>query len=228
MSPAADAGAIVFDLDGTLIDSRRDLATAVNRTRADLDLAPLTVERVEGMVGEGARALVARALGDAAGSTAGLDRALEIFRLHYHACCLETTRAYPGIAELLRDLASRRPLAVLTNKPEGPTRKILEHLGLAAAFRLVVGGDTLAARKPHPAGLRHIAAQLGVAVASLVLVGDSRFDAEAAAAAGCRAILVEWGYGRSDELAGLRPDARVRSVAELRSVLAEQGSILSS
>jgi phosphoglycolate phosphatase len=227
VSVAGRLAGVVFDLDGTLVDSRRDLATAVNRLREEMGLAALGVAAVEAMVGEGARVLVERALADAGGGNIPAERALARFIAHYDACCLDTTVAYAGIPELLRDLSARLPLAVLTNKPEGMTRKILEHLGLAAGFRLVVGGDSLPARKPDPAGLWHIARALARPPGDLVLVGDSRFDAETARAAGCRLLLVEWGYGRSADLAAVPPPVRVATVRELSARLLGR-SILSS
>jgi phosphoglycolate phosphatase len=193
--------AIVFDLDGTLVDSRRDLAAAVNRTRAAYGLPVLELAEITAMVGEGARNLVARALGR---DLSAVDQALERFFGFYREGLLDTTPAYPGVPELLAALAGRRPLAVLTNKPEGFTRRILAGLDLAGRFREVVGGDSLAARKPDPAGLREIARRLGVPAADLLLVGDSRIDAATAAAAGCRFALVTWGFADAAEIAAIR------------------------
>lgn len=209
---------VVFDLDGTLIDSRRDLATAVNRLRRDLGLGPLAVARVEAIVGEGARVLVKRALA-AERPAVSIERALEILLAHYDDCCVDSTLAYPGIAELVEALAVRCPVAVLTNKPERLTRKILAHLGLLGWFRLVVGGDTLAIRKPEPGGLIHIAMSLEVAPSEVVLVGDSRIDAETANAAGARFVRVEWGYGKGEGRPAVEMTPRASSVEELRSIL---------
>ncbi len=227
MSAAYAAAGVVFDLDGTLVDSRRDLATAVNRLREELGLQALQVEQIQAMVGEGARVLVERALADAQTPALSAPRALERFLVHYDACCLDTTAAYPGIAGLLRGLAPRLPLAILTNKPERMARKILDHLGLLSFFRLLVGGDSLAARKPDPAGMLHIARALGYPPGDLVLVGDSRFDAETARAAGCRLLLVEWGYGKGADLAAAAASIRVATVRDLSARLLER-SILSS
>jgi phosphoglycolate phosphatase len=227
VSASGGPAAVVFDLDGTLIDSRRDLATAVNRLRDELGLGPLRVDQVETMVGEGARILVTRALADAETLAISRERALERLIVHYDACCLETTEPYPGIAALVRRLAARWPLAILTNKPMAATYKLLDHFHWLETFQVVVAGDTLPARKPDPAGIRHIAERLELAPSSLVLVGDSRFDAETAAAAGCRLVLVEWGYGRPDDLAAARPDRRAPTVADLAELLRD-GSILSA
>ena len=215
---AGRPAAIAFDLDGTLVDSRRDLATAVNRLRGELDLVPLAPERVGEMVGEGARVLVARALADAR-SAPGLDAALARFLVHYDAVCLETTRPYPGIPELVAALAAVYPLAVVTNKPARPTERILDHCGLRSSFRLLVAGDTLAVRKPDAAVLIHAARELGCAPADLLLVGDSAIDAQAAVAAGCRLALVAWGYGKAVELAGAPAELRAADPAALAAAL---------
>jgi phosphoglycolate phosphatase len=150
--------ALVFDLDGTLIDSRRDITTAVNRMRAEEGLPPLALEQVVAMVGEGARVLVERALGGQA-PAARLEPALGRYLAHYRAVCLDTTRPYPGVAPLLAELAARFPLAVLSNKGEALSRHILAGLGLDRFFREIVGGDSLPTRKPDPAGLRRVAAR---------------------------------------------------------------------
>jgi phosphoglycolate phosphatase len=197
-------GALVFDLDGTLVDSRRDLATAVNRVRAERGLFPLSIEAVSGMVGEGARVLLERALGPA--NPADFEGAFASFLRHYDEVCTLDTPAYPGVPQMLEQLAKRFPLAVLTNKPERMTGKILDALSLARYFRLVVGGDTLHQRKPDPQTLWRIARQLEVAIRNVVLVGDSAVDAATAQAAGSQFALVTWGFGRQEELAGYRPD----------------------
>ncbi len=211
-------GAIVFDLDGTLIDSRRDLATAVNRLRRELGMAPLALDEVTGMVGEGARLLVSRALGPDF-PVNRFEAAFSAYRGFYRDVCLDETVSYPGISELLANLAPRYPLAVLTNKGEAISRHILEGLGLASHFRAVVGGDTLPTRKPDPAGLIHLAGLFGVPVESLLLVGDSRFDAETATAAGCRFAFCEWGFASEEERKILAADLRPENAWELAAAL---------
>lgn len=209
---------VIFDLDGTLIDSRRDLATAVNRVRLDRGLAPLAAERVEAMVGWGAAALVERALGDEL-APALLPEALQAFLAHYEACCLETTRPYPGIPRLLERLAGGYPLGLLTNKPGIMTRRLLDRLGLAGWFAEVVAGDTLEVRKPHPQTVSYLARALGAEPARLLLVGDSAVDAETAAAAGCRLALVAWGFGDAGDLAAFGPELLAASPDALADYL---------
>jgi len=185
---------IVFDLDGTLIDSRRDLADATNALLEDLGAAPLDVEAVARMVGEGAATLVRRAL-----SASGIDPetpgALDRFLVHYNGRLLVHTQPYDGIPGALETLGQRCPLAVLTNKPAAATMTILEGLKLSRFFRQVVGGDTAFGRKPDPSGLLELIRQAGATPATTVLVGDSPIDRETARRAGARICLVRYGFG---------------------------------
>jgi phosphoglycolate phosphatase len=186
---------IVFDLDGTLIDSRRDLANATNALLVECGAAALSEEAIGSMVGDGAATLVARAfaVADIDPPADALDRFLRIYGDHL----LDTTRPYPGIREALDHLRSRSQLAVLTNKPLASTRRILDGLSLASYFRpdAVVGGDGPFPRKPDPAALCHLAAQADVPLRDTVLVGDSAIDWRTARAAGVAACLVRYGFG---------------------------------
>ena len=203
----------MFDLDGTLVDSRLDLAAAVNATRERLGLPPLAVEAVTVMVGEGARMLLRRALPESIASDA-FERAMELFLELYFDCCLDATRTYPGIDELVAALAPRYPLAVLTNKPERHSRRILDGLGLTPRFAIVVGGDTLRARKPDPVGLHHLARAWSTTADRLLLVGDSGIDAATAQAAGAALALVTWGFGGAEKLTDVEA-WRIDSPADL-------------
>lgn len=209
-------GALVFDLDGTLIDSRRDITAAVNRMRAELGLPPLALERVVTMVGEGARLLVERALPE---RPEEVDRALARYLEHYWGGCLETTRPYPGVPEMLASLSALYPLALLSNKGEALSRKILDGLDLSRFFCQLLGGDSLATRKPDPGGLRLLAERLEIPVERLLLVGDTWIDAETARNAGCAFALVEWGFPRSVKLDGVKADLRVSTAGELAAAL---------
>jgi phosphoglycolate phosphatase len=211
-------GAIVFDLDGTLIDSRRDITTAINRMRGELGLPPISLEQVVTMVGEGARLLVERALGPGF-SPAEIDQALTRYLGYYDEVCLDATRAYPGVEAMLAELARRYPLALLSNKGEAFSRKILDGLHLTSFFREILGGDSLPSRKPDPAGLHILAGRLGVPVDRLLLVGDTWVDAETAHNAGCAFALVEWGFPRPDKLDGVVADLKVKTAAALASAL---------
>lgn len=210
--------AVVFDLDGTLVDSCPDLATAVNRMRAGHGLEPLTLQAVAGMVGEGARVLVERALADAP-ERHSRPAALDSFLSHYAAVCTVATRPYEGVEELLSAARRRWPLAVLTNKPIAMTVALVEHLGWRDTFRLLLGGDSLPYRKPDGRGLEHAARELGVAPERLLLVGDSRIDAETARAAGAAFVWVEWGYAAPVDRPGLAGGPSARCPADLTAWL---------
>ena len=186
---------IVFDLDGTLIDSRRDLADAANALLESEGAAPLSEERIGRMVGDGAATLVARAF-EASGVERPAD-ALDRFLALYDARLLNHTRPYAGIPEVLEALGLRSPLAVLTNKPLGSTRRILAGLGLARHFpdNAVVGGDGPFPRKPDPAGLLHLMARARVDAVATLLVGDSIVDWRTARAAATPICLVRYGFG---------------------------------
>lgn len=185
---------IVFDLDGTLIDSIGDLATAVNQLVRERGGRRLEQAEVARMVGEGAGLLVARAF-EAAGVAdeprAALPRFLEI----YDAILPGQTKPYEGVPEAVAGLSRTSPLAVLTNKPADATRKILSAFGLDRLFVQVIGGDGVERRKPHPDGLQRLMADVGATPATTVMVGDSSVDLKTARAAGTRACIVRYGFG---------------------------------
>ena len=208
MRKTARTRLLVFDLDGTLIDSRRDLADATNALIVEYGGSPLTTDQVTAMVGEGAAVLVRRALA-AAGLDPGTPGALDRFLVHYDARLTAHTRPYDGIPEALAALrASGLTLALLTNKPQRATTRILEELKLAPMLSHVVGGDTAAGRKPNPAGLLQIVDAAGAVPDETMLVGDSPIDLETARRGGTRVCLTRYGFGyrfngqdfRGDEL----------------------------
>ena len=185
---------VVFDLDGTLIDSRQDLADSANALIAERGGTPLPVDRVTAMVGEGAALLVRRAL-SAAGLDPDVDTALPRFLELYDERLLVHTALYPGTREMLDAIRAKATLAVLTNKPQHHTERVLDGLQLSSYFHSIVGGDTRFGRKPDPAGLRHVISTAGSDAASTVLVGDSAIDLRTARAAGVRICLVRYGFG---------------------------------
>ena len=186
----------LFDLDGTLIDSRADLALAVNLVRHDFGLPPKTVEEVIACVGEGVRVLVERAIPE---RPEQWDAMLARQRTHYLAHCLDHTALYPGVPETLRALrAAGWRLAVVTNKPGPVTRQILEGLGVLGEFGAVVGGGDCPVLKPDPAPLRLAAAQLGVTLdAQDWMIGDNVTDLEAGRRAGVKRCFCRYGFGEA-------------------------------
>ena len=186
---------IVFDLDGTLIDSKRDLANATNALLVECGAEPLPEDRIGRMVGDGAATLIARAF-EASGIARPSD-ALDRFLAIYGAHLLDHTRPYPDVPEVLDELADQVDLAVLTNKPLASTRRILDGLSLVRHFAAdaVIGGDGPFPRKPDPAGLRHLMARSGAAAAETLLVGDSAVDFRTARAAATPVCLVRYGFG---------------------------------
>jgi len=186
---------IVFDLDGTLVDSRRDIADAANALLESCGAAPLPIDRIGRMVGDGAATLVARAF-----EAAGVERppdALERFIAIYGRRLLAHTRPYPFIVDVLETLSTSSTLAVLTNKPLAATREILAGLDLARFFSegRIVGGDGPLPRKPDPAGLRHLMTSAEAGAADTMLVGDSAIDWRTARAAGTAVCLARYGFG---------------------------------
>jgi phosphoglycolate phosphatase len=186
---------VVFDLDGTLIDSIGDLGVAVNRVVAERGGRALALDEIARMVGEGAQLLVGRALA-ASGAIAGEDEALARFLEVYDSLLPGETRPYPGIPGVLAQAAALARLAVLTNKPAGATRKILDACGLSDRFAEIVGGDGRHRRKPHAEGLLHLAASAGVPSADVLMVGDSTVDLLTARAAGAAICIARYGFGQ--------------------------------
>lgn len=212
-----DRPTILFDLDGTLVDSVPDLAAALNRLLAARGLASFTPEAVTAMVGDGAGALVARAF--AARDAAQDAAALPEYLADYTAYSAEATRIYPGIEQALGELARAGwRMAVCTNKPAAAAHAVLSALGLDHWFATVGGGDSFSARKPDPA---HLLATLAAACgdpARAVMVGDHRNDVASAMAAGVPCIFAAWGYGPRQ--AGADAAGIAETAAELPALLA--------
>jgi phosphoglycolate phosphatase len=188
----------VFDLDGTLIDSRRDLADAANAMLAGYGAGPLSDDHVAGMVGSGAPTLVKRVL-SAGGVDTPIDEALSTFLAAYDDRLTRHTRPYDGIPDLLEQLRARgTAMALLTNKPLEQSVKILDAFGLAKYFPWIVGGDGPLPRKPAPDGMRFLMTQASATPDETVLVGDSAIDLETSRNAGVRICLARYGFGFAD------------------------------
>jgi phosphoglycolate phosphatase len=195
----APVKAVVFDLDGTLIDSKQDLVLSVNATLRAMGREELPTELVASYVGSGAPVLIRRALGGASTDNEQ-QRALQFFLAYYNEHKLDCTRAYPGVKETLERLGDT-PAAVLTNKPVDISARILEGLGLAKFFRVIYGGNSFATKKPDPEGANTILKELGVAAHNVVMVGDSEVDVQTARNAGMISAIVNFGFGSHDRAA---------------------------
>jgi phosphoglycolate phosphatase len=202
----------VFDLDGTLIDSKLDLALAVNATLAHLGRPQLPDEQIFSYVGQGAARLIEQALNDGA-TPEECSRGLEYFLGYYREHILDNTVAYPGVREGLEAMEGM-PMAVLTNKPVRMSKLILEGLGLARFFRYVYGGNSFETKKPDPAGMTVLLRDFGAAPKQAMLVGDSDIDVRTARNAGTWSCCVTYGLGTA-ALTNCPPDLLVDSLTEL-------------
>lgn len=188
--------ALIFDLDGTLIDSKQDLIHSVNAMLRELRRGELAEETISGYIGHGAPRLVARALGEGCAEEER-QQALEFFLRYYEEHKMDTTRAYPGVAETLEKLAGM-PMVVLTNKPVRISVRILDGMGLSKYFRAIYGGNSFETKKPDPLGARTILRELSVEAQEALLVGDSEVDVQTARNAGTLAAAVNYGFGVHD------------------------------
>ena len=187
---------LIFDLDGTLVDTKADLSAATNHMLRELNLPLLSIAQVESFIGLGARVLIERALGQE--RAALVTDGFALFMDYYNAHLLDRTRPYPGMETLLAAARAQGiSLSVLTNKPEQPTRAILSGLGLSDYFSVVIGGDTLPKRKPDPGGIFVLQQAVGRALTETLLVGDSEIDMRTGRAAGIATCGVTWGFGRA-------------------------------
>jgi len=207
--------AILFDLDGTLIDSVADLANSVNYTLGTLSLPRHTTEEIRSFVGDGVQKLIKRSLGQS-----NMDKftdAFAIFMDHYGLHCTDNTKLYPGVAEILPELSETYSLGVLTNKSLKFSVNILETLGVCAYFKEVLGGDSLPTKKPDPAGIFLLAEKWAVDPArEMIMVGDHATDIEVGQRAGCKTVFIE---GTIGDKRGLKPDFVIRSMTELPGLL---------
>lgn len=213
--------AVVFDLDGTLVDTLPDLHAAVTTLLVERALSAPSAAEVRLMVGDGARKLVERALlwSMEAVDAGGLEAAHQRFLAIYNAAPCDGSRAFGDVEPVLDGLkAAGAALAVCTNKPQAPTEAILARLGLAGRFDVVIGGDAVTRRKPHPDHLLAVVERLGVRPTEAVMVGDSRNDLAAARGCGMKCVLVDFGYS-AEPVQSLGADAVIAGFAELDRTL---------
>jgi phosphoglycolate phosphatase len=192
--------ALIFDLDGTLIDSKLDLIHAVNATLTEMDRATLSDEVISSYIGHGAPMLMSRALGGVAKEDE-LARGLGYFLEYYDAHKLDNTCLYPGVTETLANLGEQNiAMALLTNKPVKISVRILEALGIAKYFHAIYGGNSFETKKPDPLGANAILSELHVNAADSMMIGDSEVDIQTARNANMIATAVNYGFGIHDRV----------------------------
>jgi phosphoglycolate phosphatase len=213
--------AIVWDLDGTLVDSAPDLATALNSVLDKRGFAGLSLKVIRSMIGNGVPKLVERGF-NALGirlDTDQLDEFVTMFVKEYKACATDQTRPYPLVVETLEQIRSMNiPMGVCTNKPEAMSRQILDGLGLSGYFNSVIGGDSTPTRKPDALPLLTCLAELATAPRNSMMIGDSIVDVRAARAAKVIVAVVPWGY-RHTAIEDLGADFVIRDLAELPNII---------
>jgi|SRR5271165_502127 len=213
---------VIFDLDGTLIDSRLDLVHSVNAALRHIGRTELPDEVIASYVGDGAPILIQRALGADAGDETLIHKGLQFFLSYYREHKLDHTTLYPGIADSLRSIQNSgnghpRKLAVLTNKPVVPARAIVDALGLGPYFFQVYGGNSFSTKKPDPDGVRQLLAEAGLAANQAAMVGDSHVDVRTARNTGLVPIGVTYGFA-PHTLEQETPDVLVDTPAELHTI----------
>ena len=205
---------LIFDLDGTLVDSRLDLANAVNATRAHMGMGALTNERVYTYVGNGAPVLIRRALGEQATETE-VQEGLEFFLEYYRDHALDHTVLYPGVKETLERFGTAGAhMAVLTNKPVNMSRAIVAGLGVSGYFFQVYGGNSFEFKKPHPIGVEALRNEVGATRDVTLMVGDSSVDVQTARNAGIRCCAVTYGF-QPESLVDPAPDMLIDRMEQL-------------
>jgi len=220
--PAESIRLIVFDLDGTLIDSQKDLANSINEMLVQLHRQPLPDEIIAAYIGDGAGMLVRRALGDPADEHL-VERGLDLFLAHYREHKLDYTYVYPGVFESLDALRATpdglpRQMAVLTNKPINPARAICDALGLSPYFFQIYGGNSFPTKKPDPEGLNTLIAEAGVSPRQALMIGDSDNDILTARRAGAWSLGCRFGLS-SHTLENIAADCLVDSAVEWATAL---------
>ena len=210
--------AAIIDLDGTMLHTAPDFHLAVNRMRAELDLAPISVDTIINFVGKGTENLMRRVLGVDFGpeeTERRFEQALGSYQQHYLAINGDYSSIYPGVLEGLDALRNKGiRLACVTNKPIGFAVPLLEKKGLHQYFEVIYGGDSLPKKKPDPFPLLQVCTDFGLQPAQVVAIGDSSNDAQAARAAGCKVLTVPYGYNHGQSIQDVDSDGIVSTLLE--------------
>lgn len=204
---------IIFDLDGTLIDSRKDIANSVNYTLKTIGLDPLEDRIITGYVGNGVRSLMEKILFPA--NSYLFDKGMSIFLDYYAEHLLDNTIFFPGVIETLNYFADKK-MAVVTNKPENLSVKTLKGLGVYGYFEAVLGGDSLEKKKPSPEPILKVLKDLNIDKEKAVMVGDGLQDIKAGKGAGIRTCAVTYGFTKTEELTKAEPTFIINSLHELK------------
>jgi phosphoglycolate phosphatase len=207
---------IMFDFDGTIVDSKDDIAASANHVLAARGLPPKDPELIAGYIGNGIHVLLGKTLSTA--DEADVKDAVETFRGHYWDHCMDRTVGYEGVVEMLEHFGGKTK-AIVTNKPKRFTDHILEGLGLAGYFVSVVGGDGPCAKKPSPEGFLAVLNSLDVPAEKALVVGDSHNDVLGGKAAGCLTCAVTYGLGKRSVLEATHPHMIIDNIEELRDLV---------
>lgn len=209
---------IVFDLDGTLIDSKIDIANSVNHTLQELDIPPVPNEKIFDYVGHGVLHLIDESL-KVSGNENRLEEALGIFRAHYYDHLMDTTVLYPHVFETVAHFFPAKRMAVASNKPQRYVEKILRELKMSHYFQSVYGGDRLPEKKPDPAVVYEILKETGATPEKTIIVGDSWIDITTGKNAGTFTCGVSYGFRAIQEILEAKPDAIIDRMDELKQLL---------
>ncbi len=222
MSGRFQVEAVLFDLDGTLLDTVNDLGETANRMLADLSRPQRTLDEIRNFVGKGIPNLVRRCMTEGSEASEGeIEDAVQRFRQHYAEVNGSRSRVYPGVVEALDAMAARDlRLACVTNKAEAFTLPLIERMGIAKYFSVVVSGDTLPVKKPDPAVIRHACERLGTPAERSLMIGDSANDALAARGAGVPVLLVTYGYSEGVAVDTIECDGLLSNALEALDYIA--------
>ena len=209
---------IVYDLDGTLIDSADDIVRAVNHTLKELKLKPRTIEEVRTFIGEGVQSLVKKSLGEE--QEIHFNKALMTLRAYYWDHLLDHTKCYPGVEDIL-NFFSKKKQAVVTNKPEKYSVKILEGLGILKFFSAVIGGDSVVTKKPSPEGVFRLLNDLKIKPDRALIVGDSAIDIETGKNAKILTCAVTYGLGNQEAILAAKPDFKISRIEKLKNLFSD-------
>ncbi|MCB0284656.1 MAG: HAD-IA family hydrolase [Calditrichaeota bacterium] len=204
---------LIFDLDGTLAETRHDIAAATNHTRRHFDLQPLNVETIRSYIGDGITKLLQRALPPIPESQ--MEEAYSVFTDYYSQHLADTTKLYPGILEFLKDF-SHLKIAVLSNKAQLFTDKIVDALDIRRFFAIVLGSKDDVPKKPAADAIEIIISKLNIEKESVLMIGDSKNDILAGQAAGIKTCAVSWGFRPESELKNYNPDIIIHTIEELK------------